>query len=225
MKIELIVPVIVDYLFQDFLESVEANSILPQRILLIDNTPQGIRPKSSKVEIVRLKSKSGNVNESWNVGIKHVSKGCEAVGIYNDDIVLNPNFFTRIIETLNWDSRCGVACPETVPVTRSLRKGPSKKIIMQRSKERETQNNICGWCFTIKKPVLDLVPLIPDTVLKTFAGDLWFWEYTHKLGYFWAKDLGNFIRHYVGVSVLATGKRAHKSPDWHSWQTLRAKIR
>jgi hypothetical protein len=215
MKIELIVPVIVDHLFQGFLESVEANTILPQRILLIDNTPKGIKPKSTKVEIVRLKSKTGMVNESWNLGIKRLSKDCEAVGIYNDDIILNPYFFQRTIETLNWSKQCAVACPNTVETTQSLRRGRVNRTGMT---ERE------GWCFTIKKQILDLIPPIPDNVVQTFCGDSWIFEHTQSMGYFWGKDLGNPIWHYKGVSILATGKRKDKKPEWNSWQQLRTTI-
>ena len=216
MKIELIIPVIVDHLFQGFLESVEANTILPQRILLIDNTPKGIKPKSTKVEIVRLKSKTGMVNESWNLGIKHVSKDCDAVGIYNDDIILNPYFFTRMIETFGWSKMCGVACPETVETAQSLKRGKVNRVVMA---ERE------GWCFTIKKSILDLIPPIPDNVFKTYWGDDWFWNKTQEMGYFWGKDLGNPIWHYKGVSILATGERKSKRPEWLAWQKLRAIIR
>lgn len=214
-KIELIVPIIVPHLFQGFLKSVEENKILPQRILLIDNTAKGIRPKSSKVEIVRLKSKTGMVNESWNLGIEKISKDCDAVGIYNDDIVLNPFFFTRIIETLKWSEMCGVACPSTVKIGQSLKRGRVNRIVME---ERE------GWCFTIKKPLLDLIPPIPDTIFQTFWGDNWFWNKTQERGYFWGKDLGNPIWHYKGVSVLATGKRKRKLPEWQAWQKLKATI-
>ena len=215
MKIELIVPVIVDHLFQGFLDSVEANTILPQRILLIDNTPKGIKPKSSKVEIVRLKSKTGMVNESWNLGIKHISKNCDAVGIYNDDIILNPYFFTRMIETLQWSKMCAVACPATVETTQSLKRGRVSRVVME---ERE------GWCFTIKKAVLDLIPPIPDNTFKTFWGDNFIWNKTQEMGYFWAKDLGNPIWHYKGVSILATGERKSKRPEWLAWQKLKAII-
>lgn len=155
MKIEIIVPVIVDYLFHDLLNSIEKNTVLPDRIILIDNTLGGFFPKSDCIEITRLKSKSRGVNESWNLGIKNVSKDCEAVGIYNDDIVLNPWFFQRTIETLLWDKNCAVSCPETVEVTVPLDRAKVDRVHMKR---RE------GWCFTIKKQVLDLQPLILDNV-------------------------------------------------------------
>lgn len=212
MKIELVVPIVIDYMFPKFLESVEANMILPQRLILIDNTPNGIKPKSDKVEIVRLKSKTGKVNESWNLGIKNVSKNCDAVGIYNDDIILNPFFFQRIVETLKWSNSCAVACPNTVKTGQSLKRGRVNLAVMT---YRE------GWCFTIKKRVLDSIPPIPDNVIKTFGGDNWFWEHTHNRGYFWGKDLGNPIWHYKGVSVLQTGERLRKRSDHWGWEQLR----
>lgn len=217
MKIELIVPIIVDYLFYGFLESVEANTVLPQRILLIDNTPdQNFRVKSSKVKIDKLHSKTGKVNESWNLGVRHVSPDCDLVGIYNDDVVLNPCFFQRLTETFDWDDRCAVACPNTVPVEQSLKRGRVNRIKMQ---TRE------GWCFTIRKRVLDLIPPIPDNELIQFHGDDFFWYHTHERGFFWGKDLGNPIWHYKGISVLATGERLRKRPDFWAWKQIRATMK
>lgn len=215
MKIELVVPIVINYMFPKFLESVEANSILPQRILLIDNTDRGFKPKSDKIEIVRLKSKTRKVNESWNLGIKNVSKKCEAVGIYNDDIILNPFFFQRIIETLR-PQQCAVACPNTVDVGQSLKRGKVNNVQMN---FRE------GWCFTIKRKILDSIPPIPDNIIKTFNGDSWFWQHTFERGYIWCKDLGNPIWHYKGVSVLATGERQRKRSDYWGWQQLQSTFR
>lgn len=216
MKIEIIIPIIVDYLFDQLLDSIEANTVLPDRIILIDNTLNGFYPKDRKIEITRLKSKTGGVNESWNLGIKNVSKDCEAVGIYNDDIVLNPWFFQRTIETLKWDNQCAVACPETIDVTQPLIKS---KVRLIRMKRRE------GWCFTFKKRILDLIPSIPDNLIRTFGGDDFFWRYCYKMGYFWGKDLGNPIWHYKGISVLETGERARKRPEKIAWEQIKITIK
>lgn len=215
MKIEIIVPIIVDYLFPTFLESVESNNILPQRIILIDNTPNGFCLNSSKIEITKIKSMTGRVNESWNLGIKNTSPDCDLVGIYNDDIVLNSRFFQRTIEMFEWDSFCAVSCPNTIDWSASLRRGKVNRIKM------ETRE---GWCFTIRKQVLDLVPPIPDNKIITFFGDNWFWKYTHNFGYFWGKDLGNTIWHHKGSSVLVTGERSRKRSDLWAWQELKSQI-
>jgi hypothetical protein len=120
-----------------------------------------------------------------------------------------------MIETLQWNNMCAVACPETVETTQSLKRGRVNRVVME---ERE------GWCFTIKKPVLDLIPPIPDNTFKTYWGDNWIWNKTQEMGFFWAKDLGNPIWHYKGVSVLATGERKSKRPEWLAWQKLKAII-
>jgi hypothetical protein len=212
MKIEIIVPIVQDNLFEGFLRSVEANTILPQRILLIDNTlNRQYQVPGSSIEIVKLHSKSGKVNESWNLGIKNASKNCDAVGIYNDDIFLGKHFFRRITETLGSDDRCGVACPHTVPSDQPLKKLKPYITIMGR---RE------GWCFTIKKQVLDMIPPIPDNIIQIWHGDDFIWKFSHKYGYYWAKDLGNLIHHIGGVSVLSTGSRENKKPEWALWQQL-----
>lgn len=213
MKIEIIVPIVIDKLFPVFLESVEANSILPQRIILIDNTSNGFCLNGSRIEITKLRSKTGKVNESWNLGIKNVSSDCDLVGIYNDDIVLNSGFFQRTIEVFEWNSLCAASCPNTVDKSVELRRGKVNRIKM---KTRE------GWCFTIRKRVLDLMSPIPDNKIITFFGDNWFWLHTHRLGYFWGKDLGNTIWHHKGVSILETGERRRKRPDLWAWQELKS---
>lgn len=219
MKFEIIVPVLYTHNFHNFFDSVVSNSVLPTRLIVIDNTDQKVQfiPPTDKFKVDVYRSKTGQVNDSWNLGLKKASKDADYVGIYNDDIILNKHFFQRVLQTFETPHRAniGVVCPNTVEFERSSFKrpgvGPFKRVWI---KKRE------GWCFTMNKKARHTVPMIPNHLVRQFHGDDWIWYHTKTNGYFWFKDWGNHIWHLGGESIRLTGDNINRRIERQNWQNI-----
>jgi hypothetical protein len=218
MKFEVIVPVLFSHNFVNFFNSILSNDVLPTRLIVIDNTEgeSEFIPVTDKFKVDVYHSKTKQVNESWNLGLKRVSKDADYVGIYNDDIILNRKFFRRIIETFNRPCRAniGVVCPNTVPFdkTRSQPKYGKFSPIWIRKRE--------GWCFTIKGEVRRMLPLIPCHLIHQFHGDDWIWYHTKTNGFSWFKDEGNHIWHIGGDSISRVNGNINRRIERLNWRVI-----
>jgi len=214
-RFEVIVPVVNLELMRNLIESIHKNTLLPEKIILIDNSKRPVSdifkfiPLNHVVKVVHY-SKTGLVNESLNLGRKYISKDCEFVSFLNDDVVLLPCFFQRNLELFE-NKKCGVAVPRTVHSMDKMIKG---KVAPRILAKRE------GWAFTIRKKLLDDIPPIPCKRIATFHGDDWIWYYTSPKGNLWFKDMGNVIYHHIGASVDKLGFKKHKGPERHEFQKI-----
>jgi len=214
MNFNVIIPVIHPDLCNSVIQSMEFNTVLPSKVIIIDNTKdRSYKPESKQFPIYTFHSQTGYVNESWNVGITKVDITCDYVSILNDDIFLNSWYFQRIIETFEAYEDCGVACPKTVTNIVEMGKGKGRRRITM-MKKRE------GWAMTLRKDVLDKIPPIPDYRVEIFHGDDWFWYNTNTKGYHWYKDLGNVIWHKVGASVASLNFRNRKKKEHNEWRRI-----
>jgi len=98
MKIGLIVPIIHDHFINGLLDCVENNSVTPQKIIIIDNSPHGIILKNkSKLNLLQYKPPfSFGVNASWNYGIAEMVKDVDLISIFNDDLLVEKWFFEKL---------------------------------------------------------------------------------------------------------------------------------
>lgn len=213
MNFNVIIPVVNPDLCDEVITSMEYNTILPQKVIIIDNSDGRYIPESKKFPIYVFTSQTGWVNESWNLGITKVDITCDYVSILNDDIYLNSWFFQRVHETFQAYKDCGVACPYTVNNMRELGKGKRKPSITRLLKRE-------GWAFTFKKSVLDIIPPIPDYRVKLFHGDDWFWFHSKTKGFCWYQDEGNIIYHQVGASIERNGLRSLKKIERNEWRKI-----
>lgn len=219
MNINVIVPVVQPHYCDNMLESLEKNTILPTRVILIDNTVNGdYLPVSNIFNIDIYKSLTGKVNESWNLGVCLVDITADYVSILNDDIYLNKWFYQRVLETFDSHRDCGVACPRSVNSMEDMGIGKKERKI-KRMERRE------GCAFTFKKKVLDMIAPIPHHRVKIFHGDDWYHCWTNMNGFSWYKDEGNIIFHHVGASVKMLGYRRVKKTEWNEWQKIRGELR
>jgi len=212
-EFNVIVPVVRLDLCKDLINSIEENTILPKRVIIINNTGRRYFPRSKKLKIEVYPSISGDVNESWNLGVSLVDITVDYVSILNDDIVLNKWFFQRVDETLRSHKDCGVACPLSVSTLEEMGNGKKKPCIV-RMERRE------GYAFTFRKKLLDRIPPIPIHRIKIFHGDDWYWYWTLTHTHFWYQDLGNIIFHHVGSSVLLKGFRDIKKKERNEWERI-----
>ena len=205
MTYNVIIPVVSRDLAVDLLNSMADNTILPDQVLIIDNSLAGTTfdfDPGLSVDIIYMKKRL-DVNASWNLGISYIDD-CDYLAILNDDVLLGKYFFEKNINIFRQYTDCGVACPDTVHNIADMKTCGSGKII--RMKKRE------GWAFSFRYSLLKKIPSVPD-VLKTFCGDDWFWAHTHSQNYCWYKDTGNIVYHKVGAAVKKLGARAHLKQD------------
>lgn len=209
IKYNVIIPVVNRDLAAKLLDSIAANTVIPDNILIIDNSmvdkifpPCGMRQK------VIFSGRRMGVNESWKVGISK-TEDCDYVAILNDDVVLGKHFFERNIDLFNYHPFCAAACPGTVHDMSELHDNVNGRVI--RMKKRE------GWAFSFQYPLLKKIPPIPNGII-TFCGDDWFWTHTHPYGFYWYKDTGNIVYHKVGAAVKQLRVRSHLRPDKAAFQ-------
>ncbi len=198
---EIIVPVVNVKMFCTYLfNSICNNILLPKKIIIINNSKyknnnifkhkmlKYIVDNTLNIEI--YSSETGFVNESFNIGISHLSSNCDYVSFLNEDVILNDCFFQKNLKVFEIKN-CGVACPKTVNFIKNLINDVDN---IQQMSKRE------GWAFTVRKDLLDLIPPIPHKKLSIFFGDDWFWYHSIDAGFLWYKNTGNVIYHKVGVS-------------------------
>jgi len=206
VKYNVIIPVVNRDLAAALLDSIAANTVIPDNILIIDNSlvPQAFPVQARlPVSVIVDPGKRLGVNASWNLGIGETGD-CDYLAILNDDVILGEHFFEKNIKIFRQYKDCGAACPDTVHDMADLHDNTHGKII--RMKKRE------GWAFSFRWPLLMMIPSIPDE-LTTFCGDDWFWVHTHMEGFRWYKDTGNIIYHEVGAAVKQLGVRSHLRRD------------
>ena len=213
MYIDIVLPVVNYRLGYHLLKSIEANTLLPREVLVIDNNLSG-KPfvfKTNKFSVVRLKSMTGRLNESWEVARSRLRKDSDYVSFLNDDIIVGDWFLQRVYETFRANSKCGVACPLSHPFIHEVVKGKVRYSVMKK-------RDACA--LTIRKDLLDKIPPVPYNRITTFHGDDWLWFYTKKLGYEWMVDEGNAICHFVGISVRRKGFREIKKKEKNEWDRI-----
>jgi hypothetical protein len=218
MKIEVVIPVVQYGLAMDLLTKIDSNSLVPQRVIVIDNTNKShfwLKPQNFELDFYH--STTGRLNESWEVARSKLSAGTDYVSFLNDDIIIGDWFFQRVIETFEANTNCGIVCPNTVDTPEKVSKGKVRYKTQQR-KMFEPQ------AFTIRKKILDKIPPAPWKRVTTFYGDNWIWKHVKDMGYSWGKDLGNNIYHYVGQSVLQFGFRSIKKSELNEWNRIKRKM-
>lgn len=201
LKLSVIIPVMQVEMARQLIRQIGSNSFLPERIILIDNSSGGFVPESS-VPITRIRDPNFplKANESLNLGVNTVGE-TDLVSIFNDDIIINPFLFEKVVDVMSSHDRCAVVCPTTV--------SNPKLVEMSRREGTEVgeMQKYEGWAFTIRNSVLKQIPKIPDE-LKTFCGDSWYWYWTtRRMGFCWLKVKSCYIYHYVGTSVTEEGYR------------------
>lgn len=220
MKIVVGVPVVQEGMAHILINQILNNSLLPDKLILIDNTEKGnFFPNTMPISSIVIRQGRMGVNKSWNRLFKEAFYyEADVLSVLNDDIEINKYFFEKIIRTFEKIGKAAVVCPNTLrekcrPVLNKSRKDWNRLFVMPR---RE------GWAYTIRTSVLKHIPKIP-LELKTFCGDDWLWYHTLALGYMWVKMLDNYIFHYGSTTIKKDGKRIHYRPDLRVFRELLSK--
>jgi len=218
MKIEVVIPVAQYDLAIALLEMIEANTRPPDRVLIVNNTNKThLWMIPNNFEIDYFYTKTGRLNESWEVARAQLQPDTDFVTFLNDDIIIGDWFFQRVIETFKANKDVGIVIPNGVDTPEEVKKGKIEYF--------EAEPKIIeAAAFTIRKEVLDKIPPVPWKRITTFYGDNWVWAYTKNMGHRIMKDLGNTMHHYVGVTVKERGYRSLKRTEFNEWGRIKKEI-
>ncbi len=211
-KFEVVIPVVNPDLANVLIKNMEENTLLPERVVIINNSNESYMPRSTKFLIEIYFSKTGLVNESINLGISETTD-CDFVSILNDDIQIGFWFFKRIAKVFN-EMRCCASLPHIIvdPKKLPLKDGPYSPSRMAK---------VQGCAMSFRKEVINQIPEIPAHRIKTFHGDDWLWMWSIKQTRLrWFTDSGNPIYHMVGQSTLKLGKRRQKKRERNEWEKI-----
>lgn len=196
---QVIIPVINIDLVDSLLNSISINTIIPARIIIINNSNDSIKNLYGLPIDIYSPPTPLSVNPSWNLGISKLTN-CDFASILNDDIELPKLFFENIAKAFEKFPNCGAICPDTVNNNLEAFEAAVSMNATVKMQQKE------GWAFTIRKSLLDRIPPIhPD--LKLFFGDDWVWWHTYKGGFYWYKDYNSIVHHLVGASLRMMCKK------------------
>lgn len=202
-------------LARKLLKSIADNTLLPQKVVIVDNTAHGFEPGSFPFPITILQDGlRHSCNESWNIGMSHVSwfKDCDFVTVLNDDLLLNPWFFEKIADVFfmgNGETPLGCVCPQVENEKYYLERNIQGEHKMVGMKKRE------GGAFTLAYDLLAIIPPIPPE-LQVYYGDDWIWWWTYRAGRkCWIKDEANIIWHAGTATYLSIYDRSELYETFH----------
>lgn len=200
MKIGVIVPVINNNFLPGLLDCIERNTVHPDSIIIIDNSPdRGIVIQTRLFFHKLVPDAPLGVNASWNLAIPMLVSTSDLISILNDDLLIEDRFFEKLIDTALLCPDASVLCPSTLKnkedIIHAFKHENNGASRMQR---RE------GWAWTIRSEVAKKIPPIPGD-LKTFCGDDWYWYHCHKMNRPWMKMTTNYCYHYGSQSVNLIG--------------------
>ena len=204
MKVGVLIPFVHDFYLTGILDSIQKNSLLPDVVLLLDNSPDNIVIDISRYSFTLSWYKSHPplwVNASWNYGIDKLSVEVDLISVLNDDLVLEKYFFEKLLKLADKNKNYSVFCPQTVPKLNDL-----DVPILPDMAYCDRMDRREGWAWTIRSSVAKQIPQIPPE-LKTWCGDDWMFRHCMKLGRPWAKMINNFCYHYVGGSNVKMNVR------------------
>lgn len=195
MKHLVFVPVVNIDLFNALYKSIKANSQQPTHILIVNNSGKEIIFKPEEVE-VHTPAQPLGVNVSWRIGInKALTEGYDIISVFNDDIVLEKNFFAKLYHFVDRFPTVSIFCPDTVSSVEMLKKPrPLNRCYGEVMRGRE------GWAWTARTSFLANARPIPDELI-TFFGDDWLFYESARLYRPWIKMNGNTVWHAGSATV------------------------
>jgi GT2 family glycosyltransferase len=200
MKIGVIVPVINNNFLPGLLDCIERNTVHPDSIIIIDNSPdRGIVIQTRLFFHKIMPDIPLGVNASWNTAVPMLFDTTDMISILNDDLLLEDHFFEKLIDTARLYPEAGVLCPNTLKDEEGI-----KHAFQAGNNNASRMNRREGWAWTIRSEVAKRIPPIPSD-LVTFCGDDWYWHHCHKLNRPWMKMITNYCYHYGSQSVRLTG--------------------
>jgi hypothetical protein len=197
LSIGVVIPIIQNTYIYKLLDMIGHNSVVPDHILIIDNSQQNVIVSTQMHLCIMRPEKPFSVNESWNFGMRWmIEHKVDLIGVFNDDLLIEKYFFEKLQNAAVSFSEGKVFCPETVKDKCFIDNVRNVPVQCRKMNRRE------GWAWTIRSEIASQTQPIPND-LKTFCGDDWFWHQSQP----WIKMIGNYCFHYIGRSVKMNDTR------------------
>lgn len=197
-KLAVVIPVAKKAYGDKLMESIAANTVRPEQIIVIDVFETGELSWNGSLPI-EIHNERLLPNLAYIFGASKVRPEMEFISMLNDDIILNPFFFEKVIKMMATSETVGVVCPNTTRhMDRFLKEKHSPEI-----GKRELMPRREGWAYTIRKKVYDAIPPLPGE-LKVFFMDDWIFLHCSQMHKSWIWDRSNLIHHVFGGSMQNT---------------------
>jgi len=209
-RLAVVIPVMNRVMFKPLYRQILNNSVLPELIVVIDNTKDDLkselagkiktnyRNKDIMISVWKPDNPPIPTNAAWSSGFYIVDEfskkrgSIDFVTVLNDDVSIGCDFFKKVKKILTKHNEAGVVCPYTIT---KRNKGLDKPDKLHKMVRKE------GWAFTIRKNILDGSPPFPEGC-EYFFGDNWLWWVTYRaFTKLWLKDPDNVIYHHIGKSI------------------------
>jgi GT2 family glycosyltransferase len=202
--LSIVIPVHNCYSFtRDLLDDFLRCDTKPESIIIIDNASDD----DTKVIPVKYRgrlpikyirnSKNIGVNQAWMQGYKEVDT--EYIGFWNNDIRICDFIIEAIEDVFRGNKDIGLVVPETINEDFLV-----KNAVYPRPLEFDVLGNREGWCFSMRKNIIDEGGKIPSELINS-AGDDWLYNITNDLGYRAVKLSGVPIKHWGSATISDLG--------------------
>lgn len=221
-------------LTDQFLSSIQQNTIIPDQVILIDdNSVEDIKnlvKKYSNLPIRYIRhDRNQGVNYAWNEGLSLAET--KYVSIFNNDLILNKIFFSSILRAFESNSNYGIVCGERVRDLANL-KVADKSLIEEEpldlqpiavKKNGEVSND--GYAFTLRRDFAVRLDPIPAN-LKFFYGDNYFYLAAKHLNYKAIRVLNAKVIHlgHTTVNEMVGGRYSIMGREGRFWTRCRRSL-
>jgi len=196
-KILVIIPVVQTKLADDLLFSIEKNiTYLPSRVYIINNSQKYYHAGLSKIPVsVTSTTERVGTNDAWRMAFSTLKRDDDIICIFNDDILIGPRFFEKLLLLMKRFSFCVPTIVKSVEQLQSTT-GNRHRLLTKRS----------GCAMCIRQDLFRKIPPIPKS-LKVFFGDDWLFSCARVVGLGTPiiRMLDNPVFHYRGVTTHQWG--------------------
>lgn len=215
-SLSVVVPIIKDRWLRGLLQCLSKQTVLPNEILVIDNSGTNVGEKTCKTFSdlpIRYLPQSQNlgVNGSWNLGV--IECQTDFVSILNDDILIPDEFVESMLQVFNEYRNVGLVVPQTI-ASRSGVKYEDSHLVAKRLPQRE------GWAFTVRRDAWEEIP----HQFFTFCGDDFVYKSIKAKGMWCVSNANVQIWHAVGISTDKAERKRLNLPvyecerdAWHEY--------
>lgn len=228
--ITVVIPTMVESYLVRTLEQISKTLRRPSHVIVFNNSPGSFISDFNlfpfPISIENAGGGNRGVNEPWNLAMALVS-GRSHLCFLNDDVLLNRDFFSRILQAFDKSVDAGIVCPHSCATEDGFRI-LSKEYEGDISPRQIDMKRREGWAFTLRRQLVSDCPHIPKS-LKIFCGDDWIFRWVWKTGWKAKKDMHNVIYHMVGQTTklnpeLRAKLNREKELFSHEWNHLLATI-
>lgn len=215
--ISAVIPVFSKESLHFLLECIARNTLLPTRLILIDNTGKGdlIVPMPMPgvtVDIIEPRNPM-KTNASWRKGFA-LAREANLIAILRDDILLGYDFFQKARQASNYWPMASVYCPAVEPNAKKLNRFMYERAECEKMKAPE------DLAFVLRSEYLRDLPAIPDA-LGTYFGAEWIHLWTARIWMRpWIRINNTLVFSHKPVNIASPDDKAPYEAERKIFETL-----